>query len=184
MINVSEIDTMLQLHHYTNTSVTPAQSTTTDNNGHLPAYDGKDYLIPGHTAVILVPCNDPRCQTPSARTCLLVNRDCVQRADNTRLLVMYMIDNTSADGLWLRHGDPLGAPCSLNRCISAERSLMMISYYEELINDLDGENYSAPPGSPRPDSPVMIDFDMSMRSPRPPNPLDMIDEMDNLDLCD
>ena len=179
MINVSEIDTMLQLHHYTNTSVTPAQSTTTDNNGHLPAYDGKDYLIPGHTAVILVPCNDPRCQTPSARTCLLVNRDCVQRADTTWVLVMYLIDNTSADGLWLRHGDLLGAPRTLNRDFSAERCCMFISYYEELINGVDEENCHL--------GPAIIDFARSMRSPGPrtPSPVDFIGElMDDINLCD
>jgi len=172
MINVSEIDTMLQLHHYTNTSVTPAQYRS-DNN--VPAYDGEDYFIPGHTTVILVPCNDPRCQTPSARTCLLVNRDCVQRADTTWVLVMYIIDNTSADGLWLRPGDLLGAPRTLNRDFLAERCCMFISYYEELINGVDEENLG----------PAIIDFDMSMRSPRPPSPLDLIDElMDDLDLCD
>jgi len=177
----------LQLHHYTNTSVSTSSS-------ELPAYDGHDYFIPRHTVVILVPCNDPHCRKPSAQNCLLINRHGVQRADDTQLLVMYMIDNTSDEDLWLKHGDLLGvglAPYTdMDRVIYAERSLMMISYYEELITEsyLDwfmlDESDVPPPCCrlPRPDSP-RIDFAMSMRSPRPP-PLDIINEVENLTLCD
>lgn len=172
----------IQLHHYTNTSVTA----TTPLDGWLPEYDGKDYYIGGHTTVILVPCNDPQCRKPSNKTCLLVNRSGVQRADETQLLVMYMIDNTNDDGLWLRHGDLLGVPyMDMEKIIYAERSLMMISYYTDLIteqsydddDEMDGVFYfSAPPCSP---TPMIVD---AMRSPQPL--LDIIDEIKSLNVND
>jgi len=92
---------------------------------------------------------------------------------------MYSIDNTSADGLWLRHGDLLGAPRTLNRDFWAIRCCMFISYYEELINGVDEENCHL--------GPAINDFARSMRSPGPrtPSPVDFIGElMDDIDLCD
>jgi hypothetical protein len=113
------------LHHYHNKSVTSDPT--------KPAvYDGDDTTIPPRTCVILVPCNDPDHDEPSAETCLLVTRRGVERADETQLFIVYVIDNTSEEGIKLTHGDLLDNPYTASNVV-AERCLLMVPEYKDMI---------------------------------------------------
>jgi hypothetical protein len=119
------------LHHYHNKSVTSDPT--------KPAvYDGDDTTIPPRTCVILVPCNDPDHDEPSAETCLLVTRRGVERADETQLFIVYVIDNTSEESIKMTHGDLLGNPYTASNVV-AERCLLMVPEYKDMI-----EKYNEP----------------------------------------
>jgi hypothetical protein len=120
---------MLLLHHYANMSVNSLF------DGTMPIYDGNNYYIPPFHSVILVPCNsdDPEHREPS-NTCRLLTSTGVQPVENVTLLIVYMIENASSDGLLLRHGDVLGANYTGQHAhIKAERSYMLISNYQMLM---------------------------------------------------
>jgi hypothetical protein len=116
---------MLQVLHYVNRSVDPLSG----GNDTMLTYNGNDYYIPPFDCVVLMPCNtdDPEHQAPSYNSCRLLISTDVPSAENVPLLIMYLIDNTSNVGLWLRHGDWLGAYYTGHHAhIHAERCYLLM----------------------------------------------------------
>jgi hypothetical protein len=62
----------------------------------------------------------------------LVTRRGVERADETQLFIVYVIDNTSEEGIKLTHGDLLDNPYTASNVV-AERCLLMVPEYKDMI---------------------------------------------------